>query len=169
MKRRGAPEDVPQVIAIVQPTRAFKIPLKKIVRGHLQADSKPLYLEVGNEVLLTTTPSPIAIPVQRSGSRIALPDTVVAELGLEQDTLVAFLERAHAVALKRLDIAEQAGDQAKAVDIETAYRVTRTVYTCPLPDVRLPRLRDQHSELVLHHSVRHFLEGTKTLSAWQAR
>ncbi len=169
MKRRGAPEDVPQVIAIVQPTRAGKISLKKIVREFLQTGKDPLYIEMGEEVLLSAKPSPTAIPVEGSGSRIVLPQAVVKTLGLNQDTLLAILEREGAVALKRFEIADQLGQEAQIVDIENAYRVLRIAYTSPLPETLLPQLKARHSDLALRYNVRSFLESQETLAAWQAR
>ena len=169
MKRRGAPEDVPQVIAIVQPTRANKISLKKIVREFLQAGKEPLYLEMEDEVLLSAKTSPTAIPVEGSGSRIILPETAIETLGLTPDTLLAILEREGAVALKRLEIVDQPGQEAQIVDVETAHRVVRTAYTCPLPEALLPELKERYGDLALRYNVRHFLEGQETLAAWQAR
>ena len=169
MKRRGAPEDVPQVIAIVQPTRTGKASLKKIVREFLQAGKGPFYVETGQEVLLSAKPSPTASPVEGSSSRIILPEAVIEILRLDQDALLAFLEREDAVALKRLDIETRPGQEARIADLESARRVVRIVYTCPLPEELLPTLKERHGDLALCYNVQRFLEGKETLPAWQAR
>ena len=146
MKRRGAPQDVPQVIAIVQPTRANKISLKKIVREFLQAGKEPLYLVVGDEVRLSARPSPTAIPVEGSGSRITLPEAVIETLGLTSDTLLAILEREGAVALKR-DQDHAAAEQHLKRAVERDPRFTKAHYCLALVYLTSGRIDDAEGEI----------------------
>ena len=123
---KSLPEGIPQIIAIVSVSREGVISLKKLVRDYLGAGDGTLYLESESEVLLTPRPSSAGKPVQISKNRLRLPDDVLTKLELERGSLVAMVQRAGAVALKRLEVEEREGDGDKAQ--KARWSGTRTAY-----------------------------------------
>jgi hypothetical protein len=103
------------------------------------------------------------------GNRVTLLDSVLARLNLQAQSLVGLVQRPNALAVKKLEIIEVEASQARLLDRETATTITRCLETNPLPDVRLPKLEDQHRDLALRADVMTFLAHRQTLSAWQAR
>jgi hypothetical protein len=83
--------------------------------------------------------------------------------------LVGLVQRPNALAVKKIEIAEVEASQARLFDLETETTVTRCVETNPLPEERLPRLREQHKHLALRVDVMTFLARRQTLAAWHAR
>jgi hypothetical protein len=160
---------IPQVLAIVPVTGKGRVSLKKVVRDYLDPAGGTLYLRIDREVVLTPQESTGSMQAEVAGSRLDLPVEVIARLDVARGSLLAMIQRQHAVALKRLEIAQAQGDSAQVVDVESAYQVTRTAHTNPLPETLLPRLRAQHSELALQFDVRDYLRQRQTLAAWQAR
>lgn len=165
-----APSDgIPQVIAIVPVSREGRVSLKKDVRNYLGAGQGALYLDSRKEILLTARQSPTGKPAQVLGNRLRLPGEVVAKLTLGRGSLLAMIQRAGAVALKKMEVAEREGDVAQVADFETAHKVTRVAEANPMPGKLLPRLSAQDAHLALKHDVREFLRGRRTLAAWKAR
>jgi len=159
--------DVPQVISIVPVRPGGKVSLKKDVRTHLGAQDGELYLEKEEEILLTTRKTPC--PADARACNLQLPEEVLAALELEQGDLLALIQRDAAVALKKMEVLEQAADRARVIDYETPLKVERVAETTPMPDALLPALKEKFGNLRLKHSARDFLRARKTLGAWKAR
>jgi hypothetical protein len=102
-------------------------------------------------------------------NRILLPESVRVTLGLAENPRVGIVQRPNGVALKRVEIVKVEGDQARLVDVETRYEITRRAETNPMPEELVPRLRERSQALRLRYDLRHFLAGRETLLAWQAR
>jgi len=160
---------IPDVVAIVKASRDGKVNVKREVRDALGVRDGPLYLEVGEEVLLTPRKTRAARPAEMQRNRLCLPGDVAAKLELEAESLVAMIERNRGVALKRLVIEEREGEEPSLTDIETARQVTRLAVTIFMPDELLPRLQKKRSRKRLKHDVKKFLRGRTSLEAWQAR
>jgi len=173
-RRKGVAEmrianDIPQVVAIVKVTGSGETNIKKSVREHLGSDSRPLYLNVGKEVLLTTKKTARARAVVIRGKRLPLPKDIMATLKLEKGSLVAMVQRENGVALKRVEIEKRKAQWARLVDHETPHRLVRVAETNPSPEELLPELRRQHRSTKLKHDAMAFLKGRETLTAWKAR
>ena len=160
------PEDVPQVISIVPVDRNGKVNLKKQVREHL-GGADGLRLSVGKEIMLSTRKR--GKPAEIKGTRLRLPEPVLGKLGVEAGSLIAFIQRRKAVAIKKFEIVERPAERARIVDYETAFKVERTAETNPMPDELAPELSRCYRKLKLKYSVREFLAGRRTLHAWLAR
>ena len=144
------PTDIPQILAIVRPSADSKIPLKKDVRAYLGAEDDALYLDDGEEILLSASPSDSATPVERQATRAILPSSAIARIGLKKGDSLAMIQRDGALALKKLAVEERAGERAEVVDLETPLQVTRVACTNPMPDELLPELADQYRLLYRH-------------------
>lgn len=164
-----ATDNIPQVIDIVPASQDGKVSVKKIVRDYLQAGREALHLDCGPEILLRPRACTSTMPANMSGSRLQLPREAISTLILDKNTLVAIIQRTEAVAIKRLAIEEREGDGARAVDMETPWLVKRVIWTNPMPEESLPKLKAESALLTLRHDVRRYLRGRPTLSAWKAR
>ena len=105
--RKRAWEGVPQIVAITRVSKDGKLGLKKAVREQIGlAEGRALYLDVQDEVLLTTESGRgQELPVD-GRNRTCLPEDVRAELGLGKGALAGLVQRPNAVALKVVEIAE---------------------------------------------------------------
>ena len=164
---RASVEKVPQVAAITRCSAAGKLALKANVRKPL--GNGPLYLQGNGEVVLTTQARAGSSPVAIEKNRLVLPTDVLATLGLEGSSQVAFVERENGVAIKRFELAVREGEEAKAYDIETPSTVTRVVETNPSPEAALERLTETAQGVRLKHDPRAFLRDRGTFDAWRAR
>ena len=167
------PADIPQILAIVRPSADGKVPLKKDVLKYLGAGACSLFLDTGNEVMLSASPSVSAVPAEMQGTRAILPLECVAKIGLEKGDLLAMVQRDGALALKRLAVVEQEGDRARyraeIVDLETPTQLNRVVRTNPMPDELLPRLAQEYRDLYLKHRVEDYARQRKSLEGWLLR
>ena len=165
----GESGDVPQVVAIVSISAEGKLTLKKAVRQHLALrPDQALFLDMRREIVLSTNATGAEVPVDKR-NRVSLPERALEKLGVAGKTLVGLVQRPGAVAVKRLEIVEEAGERARLVDIETAYALTRQVETNPMPEDLLPKLEERYQDLGLRYDVAGFLRGRRTLPAWKAR
>jgi hypothetical protein len=163
-------EGVPQIVAITRVSKDGKLGLKKAVREQIGvAEGQALYLDVQDEILLTTEAGRGQEVPMDGRNRICLPEGVLAELGLAMGGLVGLVQRPRAVAVKAVEIAEAEAGQARLIDIETPRKVIRLVETTPQPDDLLPKLAEQRKDLTLRYDVMSFLQGKQTLAAWKAR
>jgi hypothetical protein len=162
-------ENIPQVVAIVSISAEGKLTLKKAVRQHLALQpGQSLFLDMQKELLLSTDAVGSEVPVDER-NRVGLPERARERLEVVGKTLVALVQRPRAVAVKRVEIVEQAGDWSRLVDVETAYALTRRVETNPMPKDLLPKLEERYQDLSLPHDAASFLRGKRTLPAWKAR
>ena len=90
---------------------------------------------------------------------------MLEKLQLGKGTTVALIERGAALAVKKFDIEETDGQEARWIDVETDFMVTRRIETNPMPDVLLPKLVERCRDLKLKYDVRAFLKGGQTLEA----
>jgi hypothetical protein len=157
---------VPQVVSIAPVDSNGKIRLRKEVREYLGSD-KALRLTMDGEVMLTARGSGDQAPVK--GGRLALPQSVLQTLDASSGTRIALVARGRALAIKTLEIEEQAAEEARAVDRETRYRIVRTVETNAMPEELVPVLAARYRKRVLGHDVMAFLSGRRSLEAWMAR
>jgi bifunctional DNA-binding transcriptional regulator/antitoxin component of YhaV-PrlF toxin-antitoxin module len=162
-------ESVPQVVAITSISAEGKLTLKKAVRQYLGLQTgQSLFLDVREEILLSTAAIGAEVPVDKRNC-VSLPGRALEKLEVAGKALVGLVQRPDAVAAKRLEIAEEAGERARLVDIETTYTLTRQVETSRLPKDLLPRLEGRYQDLGLRYDVAGFLRGKRTLPAWKAR
>jgi len=163
-------EKIPQVIAIVSISPDGKLDLKKDVREHLgMKDAKTLFLDMQDEMILSAkedTSEEIAV---MKGNRIHLPEEALRKLRIAERSLVGFVQRRDAVAIKKFIIKEKEGERASIVDVETTYKIIRIAETNPMPERLLQRLREQYKEFRLKYDVGGFLKGRRTFETWKAR
>jgi bifunctional DNA-binding transcriptional regulator/antitoxin component of YhaV-PrlF toxin-antitoxin module len=165
----GESGTVPQVVAITSISTEGKLTLKKAIRQYIGLQTgQLLFLDVGAEILLSMAATGMEVPVDRR-NRISLPERVLEKFGIAERTLVGLIQRPDAVAVKRVEIAKEAGEWARLVDVETTYTLTRLVETNPMPKDLLPKLEAQYRDLSLRYDVAGFLRGKQTLPAWKAR
>jgi hypothetical protein len=169
LNKNAAPDRIPQIMAIAPVSRDGKVTLKKKVRDYLGTVGRDLYLDVRQEILLTTRKSAASKPAEMQGNRLLLPGEILTELELEKGALLAMIQRKGAVALKKMEIEEREGDSAEVIDVETARQVARVAWTNPMPEKLLPELRARYGDLAFKHDARAFLQGQRTLDAWKAR
>ncbi|HEY94184.1 MAG TPA: hypothetical protein G4O15_04540 [Dehalococcoidia bacterium] len=163
-------QDIPQIIVIQKISGNWFVTLNKLVLQHLgENQANRIFIEAGDEILISLREdSGIAIPVHK-GNRIQLPETIVNALSLRSNSLIGFVQRDRAVAVKKVEIVEEEGERSKALDIETPYKVIRKVITNPMPEELIPRLEKQCKDLSLDYDVIGYLKGRQTLEAWQSR
>ncbi|UCD08714.1 MAG: hypothetical protein JSU79_10195, partial [Dehalococcoidales bacterium] len=127
-------QDIPQIIVTQKISGNWYVSLNKLVLQHLGVKTvSNIFIESGEEILITTGKgSGIEIPVQ-NGTKIQLPEIIVNTMSLGRDSLLGFVQRDNAVAVKKVEIIEEEGERAKAVDIETPFKIIRKVITNPMP------------------------------------
>ena len=158
-------ENIPQVVAVVSISAEGKLTLKKAVRQHLTLQpGQSLFLDMQKELLLSTDAVGAEVPVDER-NRVGLPERARERLEVVGKTLVALVQRPRAVTVKRVEIAEQAGEWARLVDVEAAYTLTRRVETNSMPKDLLPKLEERYQGLSLRHDAEGFLRGKRTLPA----
>jgi hypothetical protein len=168
--REAIPEGIPQIVAIVSISTEGKLNLKKAVRQHLGLQGgQSIFLDLKGEVLISTELTTGAEISVGKGNRIQLSADALGKLGIGGKCLVGLLQRPNAVAVKKVEVVEEEGEQARLVDVETMYEITRRAETNPMPQVLLPRLSERHRGLTLRYDVMGFLQGRRTLAAWKAR
>ena len=162
--------EVPQIIAIVPISQDGKLNLKKIVSEYLGVKkAERLFLDTRNEIRLSTIEATgEEIPVL-PGNKLCLPEGVLDRLEIAGSSLVGFVQRENAVAVKKVEIVEEEGERAEAIDLETTYRIVRKAMTNPMPDKLLPKLENECKDLRLNYDVHRFLRGRQTVESWQAR
>ncbi len=167
----GATVDrIPQIVAIVTVSAQGRLNLKKAAREHLDlGNAQAVFLDMGDEILLSAeggrgTECPLA-----KGGRITLPEYALSILGIAGRSLVGLVQRERALAVKRVDILEGEGDRPRLLDVETAYGITRRAESSPMPEKLLLRLRERFRDLKLRYDAREFLKGRQTLEAWKSR
>ena len=167
---RGLVKGLPQIIAIVSISQDGKLNLKKIVMEHLGVKNpERLFLDTHNEILLSATEGTgEEIPVL-GGNKLRLPEEVLNRLEIDGDSLVGYVQRENAVAVKKVEIVEEEGERARAFDLETVYKITRKAVTNPILEELLPKLENQYKDLHLNYDIRSFLKGRQTVDAWQTR
>ena len=163
-------EEIPQVIAIVSISPDGKLKLKKVVKEHLgMKEAKPLFLDMQDEIVLSTVRGKGEEIAVTRGDSIRLPNEALEKLGIDERSLVAFVQRSNGVAVKKFETVEKESEWAKIVDLETTVRISRTAETNPMPEELLPKLREHYKEFKLKYDVKSFLKGRRTLEAWKAR
>lgn len=163
-------DEIPQVIAIVSISPDGKLKLKKVVKEQLgMKEAQPLFLQMQDEMTISTEKGNGEEVSVTRGNSIHLPNEALEKLGIDDRSLVAFVQRSNGVAVKKFEAVEKESEWAKIVDLETTYRITRTAETNPMPERLLPMLREQYKGFKLKHDVRGFLKGRRTLEAWKAR
>ena len=167
--RNATSNGIPQVLSIVPVSRDGKASLKKEVKSYLGAGSKDFYLDTQKEVLLTAQGSGTGESAELKGYRLCLPEGIVAKLGLNENSWLTMIQRKEAVALKKMEIEEKNSERAQVVDFETAHKVMRVVYTNPMPEELLEKLKEQYRDAELKYDVKNFLHGQRTLAAWKSR
>ena len=163
---KSQPDAVPQVVSIVSVDRNGKIRLKKEVKRHLGSD-QGLRLALTGEV--TLTPRGKGEEASVRGGCLVLPESVLQTLEASTGTQIAMVARQRGLALKGIEIEEREAEDARAVDYETPYRITRVVETNAMPDQLLPALAVRHRGRELQHRVKAFLSGRQSLEAWLSR
>lgn len=166
-KRRH--DGFPQVVAIASLHSEGKLSFVKRVRQEVADDGDTLYVQVGDEVLVTVQPIEGAVPAEYTGRYLLLPQAAYAALGVDAGDRVAIVQRENGVALKGLTVEERPGEHAAAFDIETPLGITRIVQTNPAPDAIVPHLREQYRDMALQHEVTPYLRNRETLEAWKSR
>ena len=160
---------VPQVVAITSISAEGKLTLKKAVRQYLGLQAgQSIFLDMREEILLSTAATGAEVPVDKRNC-VNLPGRALEKLGVAEKALVGLVQRPGAVAVKRLEIAKEAGGWARLIDIETTCTLTRRVETNPMPKDLLPKLEERYRDLGLRYDVAGFLKGRQTLPAWKAR
>ena len=161
---------VPQLVSITSVSAEGMLTLRKAVRQYLGINGqKKLYLEITREIILSAM-ADRGIPIELdSKNRICLSNEVLNILEVKRKTQVGLVERGNAVAIKAFKIAEEQGDCAGVIDIETDHNIVRKVETNPEVEQFLPILVERCRDTKLRYDVRAFLKERKNLQAWQAR
>ena len=168
MARRG-PDGVEQVLAVVRMAKGGRLSLKKLVREHLGlAAGGAVYVDEQKEIQLSASGQGDSLPTGKRGD-LVLPPEVQARLGATVGDRLALIERDSAVAVKRVQVAEEAGDRAQLADREAADCLTRVAMTYQMPDELIPRLVGRLGKVALRHSPMAYWEGQETLEAWTCR
>lgn len=162
--------DIPQIISIVSISGGEDLYLVKAVLEYLGVkEANNLFLNMGNEIVVTSEQDGGDKVMFVGGSTIHLPKEVVRKLGLKDKSLVGLVQRNGAVAIKKVEIIEREGERARMIDLETAYKITRLAETNPMPDKILPKMRERYQGFRLTYNVGDFLKGRRTYEAWKAR
>ena len=163
-------KDVPQIIAIVSVSQDGRLSLKKNVAEHLGVGkAERLFLDTQNEIVLSAAEGTGEEVFVLGGNKLRLPEGVLNRLEVAGGSLVGYVQRENAVAVKKVEIAEEEGETAGAFDLETPHRIVRKAVTNPMPGKLLPQLEDRYKDLHLNHDVGSFLRGRQTVEAWHAR
>lgn len=167
---RGSVKEIPQIIAIVSISQDGKLNLKKNAIEHLGVKkAKRLFLDTQNEILLSAAEGTGEEISVLGGNKLRLPEEVLNRLEIAGGSLVGFVQRENAVAVKKVEIVEEEGQRAGVFDLETAHRIIRKAMTNPMPEKLLPQLEDRYKDLHLNYDIRSFLSSRQTVEAWQAR
>ena len=161
---------IPQIIAIVSLSQDGKLNLKRDVMDHLGVKkAERLFLGTQNEILLSATEGTGEEISVLGGNRLRLPEEVLNRLEIAGGSLVGFVQRENAVAVKKVEIVEEEGETAGTFDLETTHRIMRKAITNPMPEELLARLEEKHKDFRLKYDIEGFLRGRQTVEAWQAR
>jgi len=108
---RGLVKGIPQIIAIVRISRDGTLNLNKDIMDHLGVKkAEGLFLDTQNEVLVSTAEGTgEEIPVV-AGGKIRLPEEALDRLEIAGGSLVGFIQRENAVAVKKVEIIEELPD-----------------------------------------------------------
>lgn len=164
----NAPEQS-RIYAISALKDGGRLPFPYGAHTYLGRKEKYFELRLDGEWLLMRGSSASGEGSALRGRTLHLPDQLVQDLALQSGDTVCFVGRDDALALKAIAFSEKQGDQGEAADLETATRVTRTLYTNPPVEQMLARYREQLSSLALAHAVHPFLEKRTSVEAWLAR
>jgi hypothetical protein len=166
-QRLGA---IPQIVAIVPVKDDGQLRLVKAVKDYLGLVSETfLYLDIQDEVLLSTAGNhKQEIAVSRSGS-LSLPSAVMQHLALTGPALVGLVQRPKSVAVKVVEIEEVASDKVRLVDIESPTKIVRRVEALPQPEVLIPQLQAKNAGLRLRYDVKAYVKNRTSLAAWKTR
>jgi hypothetical protein len=163
-------EKIPQVLALTKVSLDGRVALKKKVQQYLRlGGQRSLYLDKRKEITISSQKRTTAetVAVERNGIR--LPRDVIERLGINRGEHVGFVERNGALAVKALEVTEVDGREARWVDIETPYKITRRIETNPLPERFLARVSRRHRGLKLKYDVRSYFENGRSMEALRAR
>ena len=167
---KGLFKRIPQIIVITAISRDGKFNLKKIVTKHLGIEkAERLFLDTRNEILLSAVEGNGEEISVAEGNKLRLPEEVLDKLEITGNSSVGFVQRENAVAVKKIETAEEEGKRARLFDLETTYKITRKAITVPMPEELLPQLEDQYEDLQLKYDIKGFLKGQQTVESWQAR
>ena len=163
-------EEIPQVIAIVSVSTDGRMNLKKAVREHLGIkEPKRLFLDMSDEIILSTDEKKGEEIELIKGNRIRIPERALRRLGITTKSLVGLVERKNAAAIKRVEIVEREAERARIFDLETTHTLMRVAETNPMPQEVLPTLRERYKDFKLRYDVKNFLRNRRTFEAWKAR
>ena len=158
------------MVAIVSVYPDGRINLKKAVREHLgMKGPQRLFLDMSEEILLSTDESKGDEIELIKSNRIRIPKEALRGLGITEKSLVGLVERKNAAAVKKVEIVERKADRARIFDVETAHTLTRVAGTNPMPHELLPKLKERYKDSKLRYDVRDFLKGRRTFEAWRTR
>lgn len=162
--------NIPQIVAIVRLTGKGTINLRKSVREYLGLGAgRTLGLSMRGEIRLSAGATGVRQVRLDEKNRVHLPEDALEKLQLIKGTLAALIERDGTLAVKRFDIEEVEGEEARWLDVETDGRVLRRIETNPTPEVLLPTLVERCRGLTLKYDVRAFLKGRTALEACLGR
>ena len=163
-------EETPQVIAIVSVYPDGRMNLKKAAREHLGMRGRQrLFLEMSDEILLSTDETKGEEIDLIKGNRVRMPEETLKRLGITEKSLVGLVQRKNAAAVKKVEIVGRKANRSRIFDVETTYTLTRVTETNPMPCELLPKLKEQYKDFKLRYDVRDFLKGRRTLEAWRTR
>jgi len=163
-------EEIPQVIAIVSVSTDGRMNLKKAVREHLGIkEPKKLFLDMSDEIILSTDEKKGEEIELIKGNRIHIPEQALRRLGMTTKSLVGLVERKNAVAIKKVKIVGREAERARIFDLETTHMLTRVAETNPMPQKVLPKLRERYKDFKLRYYVKDLLRNRRTVEAWKAR
>ena len=111
-------KDLPAVLAFIPISADGWITLNKTVRKHLEFEElKKLFLEMHDEVVITSQGNNVKQIASTKGNRIQLPEKALKKLEVSANSLVALIERKDAVAIKRFVIEEREAEKARIVPL----------------------------------------------------
>jgi bifunctional DNA-binding transcriptional regulator/antitoxin component of YhaV-PrlF toxin-antitoxin module len=163
-------DGIPQIVTIVTVSAEGRLNLKKAARQHLGLeDAQTLFLDTGDEIILSAEGGKGSECPLEKGGRITLPEDALSKLGIAGRSLVGLVQRERALAVKQVEVVEGEGERPRLLDVETAYRITRRAESNPMPEKLLPKLTERYGDLKLRYDAGEFLKGRQTLEAWKAR
>ncbi len=135
--------------------------------GMLEGDS--ITIRVGEEILLSTSTGGVKLSIQ-GNNRIQLPSYVLNKLGIDSKTVVCFIERMNAVALKKFEVNIKESEFPRIVDLEYPQLLIRQVETFAEPQVLFERLKETAAQqFKLKYNPENYWLNIKTFNAWKAR
>ncbi|NHJ39235.1 MAG: hypothetical protein FK731_04320 [Asgard group archaeon] len=160
---------IPQILAFTNISKNGVIFFKNKIMNFLNIDeTQPITITIENEVLLSVKDAGVKLTIL-PGNKLQLPSYVIKKLDITKKTKICFVQRKHAIAMKKFKIEIITTKFPRIIDIETPYLVTRRIETFGDPLEIYELMKKKMEDYKLKYNIKKFWQNKKSFYAWKAR